>query len=210
MFALSDGDLQRHILGCADGPASFNAEATLRGATVVSTDPLYRFDTSAIRERIDATYAQVIDQTRRNAGELVWDAIRSVDELGAVRMEAMTTFLADSEAGTRQGRYIDAELPALPFSGGAFDLAVGSHFLFLYTDHLSESFHELAITEMCRVAREVRVFPLLALGAQPSPHVEPVSKFLRDHGLNVTIETVPYEFQRGGNQMMRVRAAIAS
>jgi|SRR5713101_4757523 len=69
MFALSDGELQGNILGCADGPASFNAEATRRGGKITSCDPLYRFDTSVIRERIDATYEQIIDQTRKNADE---------------------------------------------------------------------------------------------------------------------------------------------
>ena len=205
MFALSDSELQGNILGCADGPASFNAEATRRGARVISADPLYRFHTSTIRERIDATYEQIIDQTRKNADEFVWDTIRSVEELGAVRMEAMRTFLEDFESGKRQGRYVDAELPTLPFADGSFDLAVCSHFLFLYTDQLSAQFHELAIVELCRVAREVRVFPLLALGARPSSHVAPIAEYLRNRGLEVTMKTVPYEFQRGGNRMMRVQ-----
>jgi hypothetical protein len=208
MFSLSDSELQGNILGCADGPAGFNAEATRHGARVISADPLYRFDTSVIRERIDATYEQIIDQTRKNADEFAWDTIRSVDELGAVRMEAMRTFLEDFESGKRQGRYVDAELPTLPFTDVSFDLAVCSHFLFLYTDQLTAQFHELAIVELCRVAREVRVFPLLALGARLSSHVAPVSDGLRNRGLDVTIETVRYEFQRGGNQMMRVRAAV--
>ncbi len=30
MFALADTDLRSKILGCADGPESFNAEATQR------------------------------------------------------------------------------------------------------------------------------------------------------------------------------------
>src|SRR5260370_30292561 len=31
MFALSEGDLQGRLLGCGDGPASFNAELTALG-----------------------------------------------------------------------------------------------------------------------------------------------------------------------------------
>jgi hypothetical protein len=42
MFALSDADLEGRVLGCGDGPASFNAVATQRGANVVSCDPIYR------------------------------------------------------------------------------------------------------------------------------------------------------------------------
>jgi hypothetical protein len=205
MFALSDADLASRIVGCGDGPASFNAEATRRGATVISCDPLYQFDTGQIRERVDATYEVVLEQTRRNAHEFVWDAIASVDELGRMRMAAMEAFLDDYATGTAQGRYVQAELPSLPFADRTFDLALCSHFLFLYSSHLDQAFHAAAALELCRVAREVRIFPLLALGGQPSPYVEPTAEVLRAHGHEVAIDVVSYEFQRGGNQMLRVR-----
>jgi len=38
MFGLTDTDLEGRILGCADGPASFNAEATRKGIRVISCD----------------------------------------------------------------------------------------------------------------------------------------------------------------------------
>jgi ubiquinone/menaquinone biosynthesis C-methylase UbiE len=117
----------------------------------------------------------------------------------------MEKFLADFEPGKSQGRYIDAELPTLPYQDAAFDIALCSHFLFLYLEQLSEDFHLAALREMTRVANEVRIFPLLALGGTPSPHVEAVRQKLEHDGFAVTIEAVPYEFQRGGNQMMRVR-----
>jgi hypothetical protein len=60
---------------------------------------------------------------------------------------------------------------------------------------------------MCRVAAEVRIFPLLALGGARSPLVDLCAAELHDSGFSVAIETVPYEFQRGGNQMMRIRRA---
>jgi len=78
MFALSDADLQLRILGCADGPASFNAESTRRGAAVISIDPLYRLDTRTIRDRIAATYDQMLEQAQCNSQQFVWDAIQSV------------------------------------------------------------------------------------------------------------------------------------
>ncbi|MGJ0532063.1 hypothetical protein [Methylocystis sp.] len=43
MFALSDADLRGGVLGCGDGPASFNADATTLGAHVISVDPIYMF-----------------------------------------------------------------------------------------------------------------------------------------------------------------------
>jgi hypothetical protein len=206
MFALTDVDLQSRILGCGDGPASFNTQATRAGTDVVSVDPLYRYDGSQIRERIAATCDQVLGQTRENAGEFVWDTIASVEQLGTVRMAAMDAFLDDYDAGRQQGRYVEAELPTLPFPDLSFDLAVCSHFLFLYTIQLTEAFHQEAVIELCRVAREVRLFPLLALGGRPSPYVDLVADSIRGRGYDVAIEVVPYEFQRGGNQMMRIRS----
>jgi hypothetical protein len=206
MFALTDDDLSRRILGCADGPASFNAEATRRGSRVVSCDPIYRFDASALESRIAATYHEVLEQTRHNADEFVWEGpIGSVEELGKVRLEAMQAFLGDFDHGKSAGRYVEATLPSLPFPDRSFELALCSHFLFLYSSHLDEEFHREALGELCRVADEVRIFPLLALGGAPSPFVEPCAADLRVAGYDVAIERVPYEFQKGGHQMMRVR-----
>ena len=205
MFMLTDDELCLRIVGCGDGPASFNSEATRRGTEVISCDPIYRYDVEQLRGRIAATYAEVMDQTRRNKDEFVWNSIRSVEELGDLRMAAMKNFLDDHSTGKTEGRYIDAELPTLPFGDASFDLALCSHFLFLYTTQLGEAFHQAAIREMCRVAGEVRIFPLLALGATPSPVVAPVVEEFGGQGFSVSIENVPYEFQRGGNQMIRIR-----
>jgi hypothetical protein len=146
----------------------------------------------------------MLDQTRCNRQQFVWDTIRSMEELGHIRMQAMQAFLDDYDLGKRQGRCVEAELPFIAFPDKSFDLAVCSHFLFLYTEHLSEAFHRSAILELCRVASELRVFPLLALDGRTSPYVASIADGFS--GLwEISIETVPYEFQRGGNQMMRVR-----
>jgi hypothetical protein len=89
MFALEDAHADLRVLCCADGPANFNAEATRRGISVISADPLYRFDANEIRLRISATYPVILEETRRNVDHFVGDWIRSVDELGRVRLQAM-------------------------------------------------------------------------------------------------------------------------
>jgi len=209
MFALTDADLASRILGCGDGPASFNAVLTKRGGRVVSVDPLYCFSQGDIRERIRRTCTEVLEQTRKNAHEFVWTSIKSVDELGRLRMAAMEEFLSDYSQGVVEKRYLDGELPRLPFPDGSFDLAVCSHLLFLYSEHLSEDFHVESVQELCRVAGEARIFPLLELGSKKSRHVQAVAARLAAAGYAVSIEVVPYEFQRGGNQMMRAKAAGA-
>lgn len=206
MFSLTNSDLQKTILGCADGPASFNAELSAMGGTVTSCDPLYCYSADEIRQRIDDTSPQVIEQTRINSGEFVWsDWLPDVDALAQHRLTTMEQFLGDYELGRKDGRYLSAELPNLPFDEATFNLAVCSHFLFLYSEQLPAQFHLDSIRNLIRVAEEVRLFPLLELGSIPSRHVESVVTLLRNDGLRVSIETVDYEFQRGGNQMMRIQ-----
>jgi len=108
MFALSDADLHSRILGCADGPAGFNAVATGRRLRVTSCDPLYG-----------------LPRRRRPR----------------------------------------------------------------------------AVARRTRCAN----LPLLALGSEPSAHVDPVMEAMRRDGHDVAMVTVPDEFQRGGNQMLRIR-----
>jgi hypothetical protein len=204
MFALTEDELDLKILGCADGPASFNVEMSRRGHRVISCDPLYHLASWQIEGRIAATYEDVMRQMRENQSQFNWSFIKSPDELGNLRMAAMKTFLADYEAGRRDGRYVIGELPNLPFKPNSFNVALCSHFLFLYSVQLSFGFHLDAIKAMCQVAREARIFPLLTYSAAPSPLVEPLQQLLVKAGYEVSIETVPYEFQRGGNKMMRV------
>src|SRR5256885_14885084 len=111
MFGLTTDDLRRRILGCADGPAAFNAAMNRRGHRVVSCDPLYRFDAMQIRERIEATYREMVERVRRDRHRFVWSVIRSPEMLGEKRMAAMNEFLSDYDDGRRSGRYVTEALP---------------------------------------------------------------------------------------------------
>ena len=141
MFDLDEADLGGRILGCGDGPASFNAELSAHGHSVVSVDPLYSVSAAAIERRIERTFGQVMDQMRRNQADFVWTHVPSIEELGRRRMTAMRRFIADYPRGKTENRYLAASLPELPFDDGAFDLALSSHLLFLYSEQLDLDFH---------------------------------------------------------------------
>ncbi len=207
MFALAEEDLKKRFVGCGDGPANFNCVLTREGGRVVSADPLYEFSCDEIRNRIDGTFDEIMKQTERNKEEFVWERISSVEELGRIRMAAMENFLADYAAGVRDGRYVAASLPVLPFKESEFDIALCSHLLFLYSEQLSAGFHIGSIEELCRVALEARIFPLLELGTRKSRHLETVIRELEKKGFECRVENVAYEFQKGGNEMLRVRAS---
>lgn len=204
MFALTGEDLDRSILGCGDGPAAFNAAMHRAGKRVVSVDPLYHLDAAAIARRIEETFPTVMAQTRDNADRFVWTAVRDLEHLGALRMAAMREFLADFPAGQREGRYVAAGVPDLPFADGRFDLCLVSHFLFLYSANLSLDFHLRAIDALLRVAGEVRIFPVLDCDARRSPHLDAVLDHFGRTGYRLAERRVAYEFQRGGHTMLQI------
>ncbi|MEZ5904667.1 MAG: hypothetical protein R3C69_06035 [Geminicoccaceae bacterium] len=208
MFGLTEADRHRTILGCGDGPAGFNAEWSAGGGRVVSVDPLYRHAAPAIRRRID-THLRRHGSTAQRQPAALRLAQHSVDGGMAAHAPAghgpvpRRLRRPESPWPLRRRR---AAGPAFR-RWHAFDLALCSHLLFLYSEQLSYAFHLAAMRELLRVAREVRVFPLLTLAMEPSPHLPPLSEALAGAGFGVAVERVPYEFQRGGNEMLRVVAS---
>lgn len=172
---------------------------------MISIDPVYTFSTDEIADRIAKTYDTVVEQTRSNAAQYNWTDFRNADDQGEQRMKTMNRFLADYETGKLQGRYRTESLPTLSFPNQSFDLALCSHFLFLYTTHLSEEFHVEAVHELVRVADEVRIFPLVDLANQLSPYVKTVSLTCEKSGFSVEIVDVLYHFQKNGNQMLCIK-----
>lgn len=204
MFALGEREKSLKILGCGDGPASFNAEWAALGGNVISIDPVYEFSGAQIRERFDDVRDDIIRKVEDAPKRWSWSFHANPQGLLANRVTALEKFLADYEPGKSAGRYQIGELPQLDFANQQFDLALCSHLLFLYSNLLSSDFHTAALLELCRVAHEVRVFPLLNLLGKKSEHLEKVLEVLAAQGIRATIETVAYEFQKGGNQMLRL------
>lgn len=206
MFCLSKRDLSLKILGCGDGPSSFNGECTQKGGSVISIDPVYAFTREELQRRIEETRGEVLRQTEKNKDKFLWTKIKSVENLSRIRMKAMTLFLKDYEKGKTEKRYLTASLPELPFQENEFDLALSSHFLFLYSANLSCTFHIRALKEMLRVAKEVRIFPLVDVNSDKSPYLPQVFEEFRSS--HPRIQKVDYEFQTGGNEMLVLKKSL--
>ncbi|MDZ7957858.1 MAG: hypothetical protein RMY34_08110 [Aulosira sp. DedQUE10] len=101
-------------------------------------------------------------------------------------------------------RYLVGELPNLGYQNQEFDIALCSHFLFLYSDHFDYDFHLNSIAEKLRIAQEIRIFPLLTLMLKPSPYLDGIVKYYTSNGYSVEIEKVGYELQLGGNMMLKI------
>ncbi|WP_348800268.1 hypothetical protein [Flavobacterium adhaerens] len=204
IFKLTDSDLNSKIISFGDGPASFNAEMTQLGKKVISLDPIYQFSKAELRQRIDETKETVMEQMRTNQDKFVWKNIKNVAELEKIRMGAMTNFINDFELGKEQQRHVHHELPnSTKYEALEFDLGLSSHFLILYSQ-LGLDFHIKSITEMLRISKEIRIFPILNLNATKSEVLDDIITHFKTD-FDIKIETSDYEFQKNGNQMLVIK-----
>lgn len=204
MFGLDDNDMSKRIAGFGDGPASFNCEASGQGYSVTSFDPIYQFSKSALQQRIEEVRVTVMEQMRQNADNYVWKNIRDPEELENIRMSAMRLFLDDYEKGREEKRYLCHELPnRIPFGDDAFDIGLSSHFLLMYT-MLGYDFHIQSVTEMLRVCKEIRIFPVVDLDARKTDLIERVIAYF-SRRYSVELRKTEYEFQKGENEMLIIR-----
>jgi hypothetical protein len=114
---------------------------------------------------------------RTATDEFVWREFTSPEHRGEARMAAMRWFLAGISRRGRRRHVTSTGYSPLGFCGDEFDLALCLHILFTYSDQLSVDFR-VAIEEMCRVAAEARVFPLLKSYGGPSPYLKLVVDLL--------------------------------
>ncbi|MEH2148808.1 hypothetical protein [Nostoc sp.] len=71
IFNLTNADLNKRIIGIGDGPASFNAEMTSQGKSVVSVDPLYQFSSDEILQRFNEVVDDIINQVKATSNDWV-------------------------------------------------------------------------------------------------------------------------------------------
>lgn len=204
MFQLDDSDMSKKFAGFGDGPACFNYEMTEKNGNVISFDLIYQFSKGDIEKRIEEVRTTVMQQMRENMDNYVWKNIKNLDELENTRMSAMQKFLSDYEKGKSEGRYVFHELPnRLPYADDYFDIGLSSHFLLMYTA-LGYDFHIAAMTEMLRVCKEIRIFPIVDLDANKTDLISNVIDYFRKD-YNVEIVKTEYEFQRGDNKLLIIR-----
>jgi len=206
MFDLNDADLKKSILECGAGPTSFNVEMQQRGTKVISSDEMYKAAQSELQDTIQHTFQATIKRLHEHHEDFVLDKDSEFDQLVKDRQAGIVKFLDDFDKGKGEGRYQASDLRALPFGDYQFELALCSHSLFGNRGEENEQDEIKAIEEMCRVAHEVRIFPLIDNEGTLSPFVGSVMLALQQDNLGVEIREVPYRLQKNGNAMMRVWA----
>ncbi len=207
MFGLDEKLLQQgRVLDCPAGASSFAAEAHRMGLDVIACDILYNLTADELIKKGKEDIGHVFEKFDEVNHLYVWKYYKDKDEVMALRSKAFEIFVNDFPVGSKEGRYVQAEMPHLPFSDRTFSLVLSSNFLFLYGDRLDLDFHKACIKELIRVCTgEVRIFPLVGLDAKPYPYLDDILSFLNFDGIKVEIVEVHFEFQRGSNMVMKIK-----
>ncbi|MEM1243778.1 MAG: SAM-dependent methyltransferase [Pseudomonadota bacterium] len=204
MFALGPEDLNKNIINCRGGPATFNAMLSKQGGKVISTDPLFALPFDKMKQEIDQVFTNMLKVLKKYQDRFVWKTVTSPDELAKRRYQDIKDFLQDFPEGKKAGRYQGYRITELPYAHDSFDLALCSHYLFSNCPDQSMEYHVKVIEKMAYIAKEVRIFPLLDSQGEIPELVGPVIQKLHETEHGVEIKAVPYEFQQKGNAMLKV------
>ncbi|WHY21541.1 SAM-dependent methyltransferase [Paenibacillus sp. G2S3] len=205
MFNLKEADLVgQRILDCPAGACSFTARSNQLGSDVTAADIAYYYSTDELADKGVQDIVHAMSEMDKVQDNFVWDYFESIADLTQVRNKALNDNIKDQRLAPE--RYVPVVLPDLPFNDEAFDLTLSAHFLFMYSDRLDYDFHLKSVNELMRVTKEeLRIFPLVDLSCKRYAHLDRLIDELVRQGFAVEEMVVPYEFQKGANQMLSIR-----
>ncbi|PNT90020.1 hypothetical protein [Coxiella burnetii] len=203
MFDLTDTELDRKILDYPASVSSFNAEMVKAGHDkVISADPHYDLEPMDMSKHVDNVIQRLATQLHQYANRIHTEREKTLEDILTGWNQYAQIFVTDYSQGRLENRYQVAHLPHLPFADFQFELALCADLVF----RNETASPQLAITELCRVAHEVRIFPLLDEQGKVSDTLGPLMLTLQEKNYGIEVREVPYKLQRGNNAMLRLWA----
>lgn len=191
----------KKVLDCPSGVSSFVAKANAHNIHAQGCDLIYQFDSADIqrqaRDSIEKIYKDTSWMHDHN-----WSFYGSLEGHKHHRQQALESFINAYDPSL----YRYEQLPLLSYDDNSFDLLLSSHLLFVYDDRLDLTFHLESIAQMLRVAKEVRIFPLIDFKNSRKDKRDNLSPFVKTvlQKFNAHLSPVNFEFQPGGGTMMTI------
>ncbi|MDF1826750.1 MAG: hypothetical protein P1U39_00500 [Legionellaceae bacterium] len=212
MFDVSEASLEANLLEYGCGASAVNAELHQTGTTVVSVDPLFALSQPELVQQVNQDFDERVQQVLADQAQFNVESYGGMEAFLATRRAGMDVFFADYNAGIEEGRYQALLDGALPFENFSFDLALSSHYLFADAVNAANAIkdavahHVAIIQDLARVAKEVRIFPLIERAGTPSELLGPVLLGLQQANFGTEVREVRCALYPEGNAMLRVWA----
>lgn len=193
------------ILDCPAGASSFTAEACRLGVDVVAVDPMFGKPAADLLKAGGEDINHVMQSVLKSPDLFNWSFYPTPQALRSYRMTALQRFAHDYSAPGAAERYIHAYLPNLPFDDGSFDITLGGHFLFTYSDRFDYDFHLKSALELVRVSRrEARIYPVVGRDGQKPEFLGDLLFSLGKEGVKSELIPSNFEFQKGCGEILRL------
>lgn len=206
MFDLSDTELSLPLLEYGCGPSAFNSTIHDNNPSVVSMDPLFALSKRELFEKATAMFDERARVLRSTPLLLDVAAYGGLEAFIEYRRQGMALFFKDYDDGVIAKRYRADAIEALPFPDFSFNLALSSHYFFADGEGLSVEKALTMIKALARVAKEVRIFPLLNRPSVTSEQLGPVLLGLQQENYGVEVREVACSLYPAGNAMLRIWA----
>ncbi len=205
MFDLQPATFDGQLLEFASGPSGVNAKLTEQGISVVSYDQRFKLPASGLRDITERDFEQVLKSVQQAPEHYQWQTYASPMVLAENRRAGIERFFDDYTQGLADKRYMagDEWMP-LPFADFTFDLVVSAHFFLQESECYSLDWQAQMIAELCRVGRELRIFPLVNEQGDTTAMLGPLMQLLQQQKIGVEIREVDYHFVPNDNAMLRV------
>lgn len=191
------------ILEFASGISTLNLELSKR-AEVRSLDPRFALDADTLRCKAELIFHDMKDCIEHYQERYDFKAYNGLDAFMQTRYDGMQRFFGDYELGLTQGRYRAINELTLPYQDFYFDLALSSHYFFAGLAEQDLAFHIQMLQELARVAKEVRIFPLIHSDGRTSSELGPVLLALQQAGYGAEVRSIADPIEPDGNAMLRV------
>ncbi|MDF1645853.1 MAG: hypothetical protein P1U61_02575 [Legionellaceae bacterium] len=207
MFDVSGKMFTQNLLEYGCGPSAVNAELHAAHHTnIVSVDPLFEYPKLQLEREVMQAFDERVAEVHKDPSQFNVACYGGMDAFLESRRAGMHLFFKDYERGVFEGRYKALSGIQLPVDDFTFDLALSSHYLFVGSNEQSVDFHLKTIRELVRVAKEVRIFPLVEREGEPSALLGPVLLGLQQANLGAEVREVSCALYPEGNAMLRVWA----
>lgn len=188
------------------GPSAFNQALTKHSGSVVSCDPLFELTEDVLKNYVEPEFQTASQQLAKHPHLDLSHYGGQLQTLIKTRKKGLELFFEDYEKGKTQARYQTLSQGKLPFEDFSFDIALSAYYLFVESEQENLDFYLTTLKELARVAKEVRLFPLVDAQDKLSPMLGPVLLGLQQEKYGVEVKEVPYRLQTNGNAMLRIWA----
>jgi hypothetical protein len=206
MFDLPAEMNQQKILEFACGPTTVNQELTQQGIDIHSCDPWFESNVDEMRTHFDSHLQHQVQRMQAHPDAFNLKQYGGLEFFVEHRLNGFNQFFKDFPQGLVQKRYIGLSNQKLPFENHRFDLALCANFLFADLPDQDLDFHVYWISEMLRVAHDVRIYPLTNKYGQPSELLGPVLLALQQLGIQVSVQDVPFRVVPESMAMLKLHS----